>query len=437
MQILKKITQAPKPKRYNFMAAVLFVCVILFSCTQKKQEVSTEDSPSQTSWKLEYSCPMHPSVIESKPGICPICKMDLVKLDASLQAKGKAVEASIDELIRTCSNISISSVMVVRPERKISSVDFNAPGYITYDTRMFSNISARISGRIEKMYVKYAFQNIKKGDKLFDVYSPEIITAQRDLIYLINHNYTLEELKKTANLIEDARRHLVNLGMSMDEVDKVERSKKGFDVITVYSPSEGHLHEMQVSGRNSNDGMYNPNQVQNPRLSLKEGMYVNKGQNVLSLVYPHTVWAELNIYPEDIAKVHLKQTVEIFLNDRKDTVFKGKIDFIEPIYQSNVKSLNARVYLENFNHVLKVGQLIKALIKSEQNEDLWIPQSAWQSLGKRKIVWLQKAEGIFVPREIIVGSSFMSMTEIKSGLNENDRIALNAGFITDSESFIK
>jgi Cu(I)/Ag(I) efflux system membrane fusion protein len=437
MQILKKIKNNIFIWDINKGILILMSCFFIFGCGQKKKETLAGPHESVKSIGIKYSCPMHPSVIESLPGICPVCKMDLVKLDASLQAKGKAIEVSIDELIRTGRDVSISSVMVIKPERKSVRDDFKAPGYITYDTRMYTNVSARASGRIEKMYVKYAFQDIKKGDKLFDIYSPEILSAQRDLIYLLNHNYTLDELKKTAGLIEDARARLVNLGMSREEVDKVERSKKGFDLITMYSPSEGHLHEMQMKGSLSTDGMYNPSQVQNPRLSLKEGMYVNKGQNVLNLVYPHTVWVELNIFPEDYTKIHLKQDVEISLNDRKDTIFKGKIDFIEPIYIRNIKSLNARVYLDNFKHILKVGQLVSAVIRSEEREGLWIPTSSVISLGNRSIVWLEKKEGVFVPRTVITGSISASMIELKSGIDENEKIALNAAYITDSESFIK
>jgi len=437
MQILNQAKQKMFRSRLGTILSMVFFCLLFFSCQSPKQEGELGQANVKGLGKLIYSCPMHPAINQNTPGICSVCKMDLVLMDANLRVQGKPVDVSLEELIQSGSGISISSVMVVSPERKVVNTDFKAPGSITYDTRMFSNVSARMSGRIEKMYVQYAFQEIKKGDKLFDIYSPEIITPQRDLIYLMNHNYTLEELKKTASLIEDAREKLFQLGFTRDEVDQIERSKKGLDVLTVYSPSEGHLHELQMNDYQSGEGMYSPNQIQNPRLSLKEGMYVKKGQNVLSLIYPHTVWAELNIFPEDYPKIHLKQEVSIALNDRKDTLIKGKIDFIEPIYTKNIKSLRVRVTLDNFKHILKVGQLVSATIQSSPKEGLWIPISSVINLGTRKMVWIQKSKGVLVPKEIMTGGTTASMYEVTSGLDEKDRIALNAAFILDSETFIQ
>lgn len=417
---------------------IMMMCmfIVFNSCSNAEHKHSHEKEGSNVKGK-SYTCPMHPEIREKKPGSCPICKMDLIEVEEPQTVNTKETELTLEQLIHSGNSVFVSSAKTIKPERKSMEYEISAPGYINYDTRLYHTIYARASGRIEKMYVKYAFQNINKGDKLFDIYSEELVNVQRDLIFLLSQNYTLEELKKTASLIEGTRERLHNLGLSKDEIDKLERSKKPYNVVSVYSPYEGHIHEMQKGNMISNDGMSNTSIVQNPRLALKEGMYVEKGMNVFNVVYPHTVWAFLNIYQEHFTKIQSGQKVEILLNDRKDTLIKGKIDFIEPIYIQNTKSLNAIVYLENFNHRLKVGQLITAKIKTENPEGLWVPKSSVINLGKRSIVWVQKSNGIFAPREIIQGSVVNSMIEVQSGLAETDEIVVNAAFIADSESFIK
>jgi Cu(I)/Ag(I) efflux system membrane fusion protein len=393
-----------------------------------------------------YTCPMHPEIVRGEPGTCPICKMDLVKKETSASSDNDhgshaAPSADLDFLLKPTYEYVLTSVKTARPERKTLAASIEAPGYLAYDARKVQAISARFGGRIERLYVKYLYQPVRKGQRILDIYSPEIATAQQDLIFL------LENDADNKALIENARRRLSLLGMTAAQIGEVEKTRKPSLSLPVFSPYDGLVFEkampaLALPGSEMGEGMENGGGAALPtslaadgELSLREGMYVQKGQRLFSLQSLSTVWAVLEFYPSDVALVKVGQPVSVRI-EPFDQQFSGKINYIEPQFGTGGKNLRARVYLDNPSGKLKPGALLKATVQASGRSAIWIPKTAALDLGRQRVVFLKK-DGVFQSKKIVVGSMSGDWLEVRSGISENDEIAADAQFLMDSESFVK
>ena len=319
----------------------------------------------------------------------------------------------------------LSSLPAIHPQKKAMQQKITADGTIEYDTRQERNIATRFSGRIEKLYVKYMYQPVKQGELLMELYSPEMVTEQQNLIFL------LSDPSADQQLISASKRKLLLLGMTENQIGQMIKTKVPLTRLSVYSPYEGHIHEASTMN-NANESLMTVSNTD--ELPLKEGMYVQKGQTVFNLLDPHMVWAVLKIYDDDAQKIKVNQKVELTV-EGTDKKSEAQIDFIEPFYESNSKTLSARVYLDNENHDLKVGMYVHVTISADSIAGIWIPKTAMLDLGKRKIVFLKK-ENVFQPHEIKTGIATGDFIRVMEGLVVEDEIAADAQYIQDSESFI-
>ncbi|SDG12612.1 HlyD family efflux transporter periplasmic adaptor subunit [Mucilaginibacter gossypii] len=405
------------------MAVLLFGMALITACSDHKNKPAI----TQVQNAVKYTCPMHSQILEDHPGSCPICGMTLVKKSGQA-SKGAGI--SLKTVLQSVNASVISTVEAIVPEQKTIPTTVSANGYLDFDTRTFNNIAARFSGRIEKLYIKYAFQEIHRGQRIFDIYSPELVTAQQNLIFVSKNS------PQETGLISAAKQKLLLLGMTNAQVAQVLKTGKSFYSLPVFSPYEGHVHDMPHSQMQGAPDTKMPTDVTgNQPLAVKEGIYVERGQTLFNVVDPHHLWTILKIQQADVNNIRLGQPVTIAIADA-DMQMNGKIDFIEPILQAGDRSVSVRVYLNNHQHGMKVGSLIKAEIITGQTKGLWIPRSALTDLGKTKIVWLKKG-GTFEARQVSAGLTNGNQIQITKGLTIMDSLASHAEYLTDSESFIK
>jgi len=343
----------------------------------------------------------------------------------------KGVGISLNTVLQPVNSSVVSSVEATVPEQKEIQTSISADGYLDFDTRTFNNIASRFSGRVEKLYIKYAFQEIHKGQRIFDIYSPDMVTAQQDLIFISKNS------AQEIGLLNAARQKLLLQGMTNEQVDQVIRTGKAFYSLPVYSPYDGHVHDVahsQMGG--TTDEKAGSGFSNNLPLAVKEGMYVEKGQTLFNVVNPHMLWAVIKINRADMAALKLNQPVKISLPDVPGKLLIGKVNFIEPVLQSGDKTTSIRVYLDNMDHELKVNSLVKAEIQTGQTNGLWIPRSALIDLGQTQIVWL-KIGAAYRAHQVTTGTVNGTKIKITKGLAVSDSLASNAQYLTDSESFIK
>ncbi|MBA3649064.1 MAG: efflux RND transporter periplasmic adaptor subunit [Chitinophagales bacterium] len=346
----------------------------------------------------------------------------------SSSASGNSNPVDISSVTAPTDQSVVASVSTTKPMVKTFSDTITAQGYIDYDTRTFNTITTLYGGRIDKLNVKYAYQEIHKGELLFQIYSPDIVNAEDNLIFILVND------ADNATLINAAKQKLRTLGLNEKQIEKVVATKKADNALPVYSQYDGHIHEMNSSMMSTADGI-NKN-LSDALLSLKEGMYVEKGQALFNVVNAHHVWAILKIYQNDIRKIQLHQSMEISMQDEPGMSWNAHVDFIEPAFSDGSKTLNVRVYTENMMHTFKVGSRVVAKIKTDSITGLWIPKSATVDLGNNWVVFL-KNKTVFQSRKIQTGASAGDFIQIINGITSDDEIASKAQFLIDSESFIK
>jgi Cu(I)/Ag(I) efflux system membrane fusion protein len=411
--------QTLRYKTVLFFLLFLGNAVIFSSCKDKGIQTSAT--------KEEWTCSMHPEIIRDKPGSCPICGMDLIKKVDNAVAIN---DIQLNDLLQPTDRFVVSSVQVTTLQRKEVPVEVDALGTVAYDTRLVNTISARVSGRIEKLYVKYRYQHIMKGQKIMDIYSPELLTTEQELLFLLKND------PSNASLINAAKQKLLLLGVSQSQLQQIIKSRKPSLTIAVYSNYSGHIHEAGNLMPGASNGEKMDLSRVTEELPVKEGMYVEKGQNIFQLYDVSRSWVLLNIFPEYLSLVKKGDAVRVIPETAPNKDFRAKIDFVEPFYRKENKTVTARVYFNNSQLQIPVGSQVKATIFSNNKEADWIPKDAVLSLGIDNVVFIKESGG-FKAHKVGTGLTYQNLVQVISGLNSTDSIAANAQFLTDSESFIK
>ncbi|MBK9338792.1 MAG: efflux RND transporter periplasmic adaptor subunit [Lewinellaceae bacterium] len=281
---------------------------------------------------------------------------------ASSAEAGVSAIGDLDMLLKPTYEYVLSTVKTLHPEQRTMPLRLDAPGYLAYDPRLLNVVSARFGGRIERLYARYPYQPVRKGQRILDIYS-------RNCHGTTGTDFLLENDPANTILLENARKRLSLLGLTGEQIRQVETERKPLLSLPVFSLYSGLIFDNSVSLNNTasaapgmNENMNNtaapaqtvPASAGPGELSLKEGMYVQAGQRLFGLQSLATVWAMLEFYPSDVSMLNTGQAVEIHV-EPFERPFKSKIDYIEPLYSSGGKNLRARVYLPNPGGQLKPG----------------------------------------------------------------------------------
>ncbi len=416
---------------------IAFSVILLTGCTSKKEAVHHDT----------YTCPMHPTIIREKPGACPVCGMDLVK--KGQPGEEVKITAELNYLLKPTNAMVITSIKTIMPVQKALDFTTHANGIIAYDTRRFSSVPIRFGGRIEKLWIKYNFQPIRKGRKVLEIYSPELVTAQRDLLYLLKSD------KENSQLLEGAKEKLRLLGVSNSQIDQLVSSGQELYSFAVYSPVDGYIVEEgslkawvpAVLGQSPNASMdggmasggssavqQTSTAFSGGELLIREGMYVSTGQVIFKVVNTEYVWAEFDVYQRDAAFVKVNDRVQV--TQENAPFVEARVNFVQPFFKSGESFTKVRVYLPNAGNRFRIGQLVTASLTSPSGDSMWIPLSARLNLGTKEIAFTKK-RGVFRPKEIVTARRSGEWVEVLEGLAVSDSLAYNAQFMIDSESFIK
>ena len=373
-----------------------------------------------------YTCSMHPEIIRDKPGNCPICGMTLVK---KITENNSVEDNSIDNLIKPTDNFIVGNYQTTTAIDTTLSSEINLPGIVTYDPNSSVNIAARMSGRIERMYVNYKYQKVNKGQKLFDIYSPELLTEQQNFIYMVIND------AENPSIINASKQKLLLYGMTQNQINTLIISKTANPRISIYSPASGIIDGTETMANASNPAMQSASN-NTEILNVKEGNYIKKGEVIFKLVNTDKVWGIFNVIQGYNSLIKTSQSIRITTELDKEEFIDAKINFVETQLNATDKTNRIRVYLNNNKFKLPIGLRLQGVVKTNPVNGIWIQKQSMVSIGNKKIVFLKMENG-FKASSIKTGIEMDDFIQIIEGISVKDTIAKNAQYLIDSESFIK
>lgn len=388
--------------RINIMIALFTTILFVFACSNSDNSNKNE--------KEYWTCTMHPQVHKDGPGSCPICGMDLIKkvVDDTADVSSKS---DMEGMITLTTNKQIlANVSTIKIKKENLKKELAAYSYLDFVEQNRKTIPAKFNGRIEKLFVDKTGDYIKKGQPLFEIYSPDLVQAQNDYLIALSNNKN-----NNNSLLEASRKKLELFGLTSIQIDELKNSGKINLTLTYFSPVSGTVIEKKV----------------------QEGMYVNEGTAIYEVAELSTLWNIAEINETDLSTVKVGSKVKLKLKAYPGEEFTGRVTFIYPVINPQTRTVKVRSEFSSFNNKLKPQMYGETIFSADAGTGLLIPADAIIFTGNRNVVWIKTSDGMFEARDVNVGSRFGEKYQILSGLTEGDEVAASGGFLIDSESQLK
>jgi Cu(I)/Ag(I) efflux system membrane fusion protein len=289
-------------------------------------------------------------------------------------------------------------------------------GTLSIDEKKSTSVSARLMGRIEKLYFKNIGDHVKKGDKLYDLYSEDLNNAKQELILASERKNTIDNsLIDFSKLIEGAKYKLLLWGMNAAQIDELIRTKKATTTTTFYSNTSGYINTLEV----------------------KEGDYTSEGGTIMRLADFSTVWAQAQVYASQLSQIDRDGVAEVQIPDMPGKRIKGKIEFVNPEINPDSRINLVRISIPNPGNQLKPGMPAYVFLSSRQHNMISLPIDAVIRDGVSATVWLQTGAYTFKSRMVEVGMETDDRIEIKSGLKAGDIVVMTGAYLLNSEYIFK
>ncbi len=422
-------------------------------------------APSAAQKEL-WLCAMDPQIIQSGPGQCPICGMDLVPVPTS-GGDSTDGEGSPRRFRMSAEARAIAQVETVPVERRWVENEVRMVGLVDYDERRLAYLTAYVGGRLDRLYVDFTGTQVRQGDHMVYLYSPDLRSTQKELLEAKELVETgSEALRRIARgNLEGARDRLRLWGLTAEQIDAIEKGGTYEDHLTIYAPLGGIVIEKHV----------------------RQGDYVKTGDLIYSIADLTHLWIKLNVYESDLEWLRYGQDVVFTTEAYPGREFHGRISFIDPTLDPMTRTVNVRVNVENADSVLKPGMFVRAVARSrvagggkvidpdlagkwispmhpeiikdhpgtcdvcgmdlvpveewgyvaavEEEPPLIIPASAPLRTGKRAVVYVQlpgEEDPTYEGREIVLGPRVGDYYIVLDGLREEEQVVTNGAFRIDS-----
>jgi len=405
-----------------------------------------------------YRCPMHPTIVVSQAGSCSICGMDLVKdedegaaqsapgarriaywrapMDSNFTADapgkspmgmdlmpvyedelGASGTVQIDPL--TVQNIGVKTALVERRQlsRKVRTV-----GRVDYDETRMSDVNTKVAGWVEKLFVDYTGQEVKKGQPLLELYSPELVAAQEEYLTALDYVWRLEQsaaedvIQGARDLLKASVQRLRYWDVTEQQIDTLERIRQVQRTMTIYSPQEGIVVHKAVF----------------------KGAHIKSGQHLYRIAELSRVWVHADVYEYELPWVKVGQKATVELSYLPGKVFRGEVAYIYPYLEAKTRTVKVRMIFDNAARELKPEMYANVNIQSLVSRDALVaPVHAVIRSGERNIVVVALGEGRFQSRQVKLGVEANGSYQVLEGVRPGDEIVTSAQFLIDSESNLK
>ena len=377
--------------------------------------VSTMDNPLKTERKiLYYKNPM------GEPDTSPVPKLDSMGMDyipvyADEKPPAGQVKISPDKVQKL-------GVKTEQAALRDLTRNVRAVGQFQLDERRLSSVTSKFEGYIERLYVNATGQPVKRGQPLMEVYSPELVSAQEEYLIAWNGRQALksgtqESLLGMGQLAEGALKRLRNWDISEVQLHHLQQTGKAQRTLTLHSPANGVVLEK----------------------TAVMGMRFMPGEPLFKIADLSTIWLLADVFEQDLALVHVGQSVKIGVDAYPDKEISGKIAYIYPTVSPETRTAKVRIELANPGGILRPDMYanVQLLSGHSKAKALTVSYSAVIDSGTRQIVLVQLSEGLFEPREVKLGMRSDGYAEILQGLGEGENVVVRANFLIDAESNLK
>jgi RND family efflux transporter MFP subunit len=450
----RDLNNCSRPSAKHFVMKNVFFTLLFLAAAAGGMilfhQTAHSETPAAAETKTLYTCGMHPQVIQDHPGNCPICGMKLVPIRKQVAATAPAGERKIklyqstmnpgetspvpakdsmgmdmvpvydnDGAAANSSTIAIDPVTIqnmnirtMRITRGPLRRTISTVGTIEHSETGTVDVTTKFRGWVEKLFVDATGQLVHRGEPMFEIYSPEIFSAETEYVLALSSatgtNDTLKEI---------ARRKLSYLDMSDAQITELEKTRQPTKTIEITSPIDGYVMEKMVV----------------------QGQMVEAGMKLYELVNHDTIWVLAKVYEQDLPLIRLGQEASVSITSLPGAQFRGRVTFIYPTLDEKTRAATVRLEFHNPGHLLKPGMFASVQIAAESERTaLLVPDSAVLRSGERNTVFVALDGGKFDPRTVVLGAEAEDdMDEVINGLSDGDRVVTSGQFMLDSESQLR
>jgi Cu(I)/Ag(I) efflux system membrane fusion protein/cobalt-zinc-cadmium efflux system membrane fusion protein len=429
-----------------------------------------QDAPAQPAADRQlFQCPMDPEVIEEQPGSCPKCGMPLVpmkeqlpdhaehpvgtdarereilywyapmdptyirdepglspmgmKLVPKYADEGRGAETGVIKI----DPVQVQNIGVKSEPARLGDVALTARtvGILDFNADLITWVNTKFSGWIEKVHVNYVGQDVREGQALFEVYSPELVTTQEEYVRAMDYKDSLdgsdrtEARRQAESLLRSTRDRLAYWDISEEQIRALTESRRVQRRLTVLSPVDGVVVEVMDEAL--------------------EGMFIRPGMDLYKIADISSLWVHADVYESDLPWIREKQPARVYFRSDPDQVFRGKILFLYPEVSRETRTLKICVEVPNKDARLRAGMYADVVLQGPPVRDaVLIPNSAVLRSGERDLVFIDLGEGRFAPREVTLGiRGEGDVIQILEGLAPGEAVVTQSQFMLDSESRVQ
>jgi Cu(I)/Ag(I) efflux system membrane fusion protein len=365
----------------------------------------TENEITESGVEEIWTCSMHPQIRQAEPGDCPICGMDLILLDANDNSNPLTFEMTEDAM--KIANIQTTII----GSNNITSKGLKLSGKIKADETNSASIVSHISGRVEKLYISYTGEKVKKGQKIASIYSPNLITAQKELL----EAYSIKE--QNPSLYQATVNKLKYWKITDQQIKDIVTSEKIIESFHIYADYSGVVLNKKVS----------------------VGDYVNVGQVLFDIQNLNQLWAVFDVYEVDLVKLKKGADITFTASAIPNVIFTSTISFIDPVINPKTRTVSIRTTIKNKNNQLKPEMFLEGHVDAQNSSEksILVPKTAVLWTGEKSVIYLKVQElkaPTFEFREVTIGESIGLNYIILDGISNGDEVVTNGAFVIDASA---
>ena len=399
------------------LAAGLFLGWLIFSgsadhddhshgqLSDAEMEQHIQEEHTDEEGNIVWTCSMHPSVREDEPGSCPICGMDLIPASAT----GAQAEEDDYSMVMTEAAMKLAQVQTALVEQRTPQKELHLPGRIKVDERRISYVTTHFEGRVRDVKIDFIGAPIREGDVMATIYSPELITAQRELIEAAKNK------DRNPRLYESAKRKFQLWEFTEEQIRAIEERGEVQDEMEILSPVDGFVVKRNVV----------------------DEQHVMEGTVIYEVINLDDIWVVLEAYEEDISWLSVGDPIRFHTRGNPGKSWEADVSFIDPVVDPQKRTVRVRGNIQNRNHDLKPDMLVRGILHAEMDsEKLMVPASSVLWTGPRSLVYVKDTSADvprFEVREVELGPRTGDFYIIEEGVEEGEEVVFHGAFRIDSE----